>query len=43
VEVTPPGYGRWDLLIYLLPFAAVGALWLRALIKGRGRGKVSRS
>ena len=42
VEVTPPGYGRWDLLIYLLPFAAVGALWLRALIKGRGRGRVSR-
>ncbi|MFL6332250.1 MAG: hypothetical protein ACJ754_02800 [Pyrinomonadaceae bacterium] len=37
VEVTPPGYGRWDLLIYLLPFAAVGALWLRAIIKGRGR------
>jgi hypothetical protein len=42
VEVTPPGYGRWDLLIYLLPFAAVGALWLRAIIKGRGRDKVSR-
>jgi hypothetical protein len=39
VEVTPPGYGRWDLLIYLLPFAAVGALWLRALIKGRSRGR----
>ncbi|HEX8148249.1 MAG TPA: hypothetical protein VF591_13805 [Pyrinomonadaceae bacterium] len=42
VEVTPPGYGRWDLLIYLLPFAAVGALWLRALIKRRGRGRPSR-
>ncbi len=42
VEVTPPGYGRWDMLIYLLPFAAVGALWLRAVVKGRGRGKVSR-
>jgi hypothetical protein len=41
VEVTPPGYGRWDLLIYLLPFVAVGALWLRALVKGRGRDKVS--
>jgi hypothetical protein len=39
VEVTPPGYGRWDLLIYLLPFAAVGWLWLRAIIKGRGRDK----
>ena len=40
VEVTPPGYGRWDLLLYLLPFAAVGLLWLRAIIKGRGRGEV---
>ena len=36
VEVTPPGYGRWDLLLYLLPFAAVGALWLRAVVKRRG-------
>ena len=35
VEVTPPGYGRWDLLIYLLPFVAVGALWLRALVRRR--------
>lgn len=42
VEVTPPGYGRWDMLIYLLPFAAIGALWLRAIIKGRGRGRASR-
>lgn len=42
VEVTPPGYGRWDLLIYLLPFAAVGALWLRAIIKGRGRSQAPR-
>jgi hypothetical protein len=23
VEVTPPGFGRWDLLLYLLPFLAV--------------------
>ena len=42
VEATPPGYGRWDLLLYLLPFVAVGLLWLRAIIKGRGRGKVQR-
>jgi hypothetical protein len=42
VEATPPGYGRWDLLLYLLPFAAVGLLWLRAIIKGRGRDKVPR-
>jgi hypothetical protein len=35
VEVTPPGYGRWDLVIYLLPFLAVGFLWLRAIMKKR--------
>ena len=37
VEVTPPGLGRWDLLIYLLPFVAVGVLWLRAVIAKRKR------
>jgi hypothetical protein len=33
VEATPPGYGRWDLLVYLLPFLAVGALWTIALVR----------
>jgi hypothetical protein len=33
VEATPPGYGRWDLLLYLLPFVAVGLLWAIALIR----------
>ena len=33
VEATPPGYGRWDLLLYLLPFLAVGVLWALAMIK----------
>jgi len=33
VEATPPGYGRWDLLIYLLPFLAVGLLWTVAMIR----------
>jgi hypothetical protein len=37
VEVTPPGYGRWDLLLYALPFIAVGSLWLRATLRSRGR------
>ncbi len=36
VEATPPGYGRWDLLIYLLPFVAVAVLWFRALTRRRG-------
>jgi hypothetical protein len=31
VEVTPPGLGRWDLLLYLVPFVLVGGIWLRAL------------
>ena len=38
VEATPPGYGRWDLLIYLLPFLAIGVLWAVAMVrKIRGR------
>jgi hypothetical protein len=36
VEATPPGYGRWELLIYLLPFVAVAVLWLRAVLRRRG-------
>jgi|HubBroStandDraft_2_1064218.scaffolds.fasta_scaffold234029_2 hypothetical protein len=37
VEVTPPGLGRWDLLWYASPFAAVGFLWFRALVRRRKR------
>lgn len=33
VEATPPGYGRWDLLIYLLPFVAIGMLWVIAMAR----------
>ena len=33
VEATPPGYGRWDLLLYLFPFLAVGVLWAVAMIR----------
>ena len=33
VEATPPGYGRWDLLLYLLPFLAVGLLWAMAFLR----------
>ena len=43
VEVTPPGLGRWDLLLYLLPFVAVGVLWLRAVVGRRGRRKNPRA
>jgi hypothetical protein len=41
VEVTPPGYGRWDLLLYLFPFLAVGFLWLKAFLRGRSRKRVT--
>lgn len=33
VEATPPGYGRWDLLIYLLPFLGIGVLWAIAMVR----------
>jgi tetratricopeptide (TPR) repeat protein len=35
VEVTPPGFGRWDLLFYLLPFLLVAFLWLRGISRTR--------
>jgi hypothetical protein len=31
VEVTPPGLGKWDLLMYLFPFAFIGGMWALAL------------
>jgi hypothetical protein len=38
VEVTPPGLGSWDMLLYLLPFLGVGFLWFKAAMrKRRGR------
>lgn len=33
VPVSPAGLGRWDLLLYLLPFVAIGLLWLLAVLK----------
>jgi hypothetical protein len=42
VEVTPPGYGRWDMLLYLFPFLALAYLWLRAVIRGRSRTRSSK-
>ena len=31
VEVTPAVLGRWDLLLFLLPFLGVGFLWFKAM------------
>jgi hypothetical protein len=35
VEATPPGFGRWDLLIYGFPFILFGGLWLFAALRKR--------
>ncbi len=37
VEVTPPGFGRWDLLFFLLPFLFIAFLWLRGISRVRRR------
>jgi hypothetical protein len=37
VEATPPGFGRWDLLLYFLPFLAVAFLWFRGIARTRSR------
>jgi hypothetical protein len=43
VEATPPGYGRWDLLLYLLPFLAVAFLWFRGMSRRRRYKNKNRS
>ncbi|HEX3820729.1 MAG TPA: hypothetical protein VHW45_10360 [Candidatus Sulfotelmatobacter sp.] len=35
VEATPPGYGRWDLLLYMLPFLAIAFLWFFGMTRRR--------
>jgi len=42
VKVTPPGYGRWDLLLYALPFLGVGVLVAKAVAVKRAKRKVRR-
>jgi hypothetical protein len=39
VEATPTGFGKWDLLFFLLPFLAVALLWLRGMSRQRNRLK----
>ncbi|WP_182865715.1 hypothetical protein [Stieleria mannarensis] len=33
VESTPPGYGVWDLAIYLFPFVLIGGVWSYAMVR----------
>jgi hypothetical protein len=35
VEATPQGFGRWDLLFYLLPFLFIAAMFYRGVRKKR--------
>jgi hypothetical protein len=41
VQVTPPGLGRWDLLLYLLPFLGAGFLWFKAVARRRKRKPIA--
>jgi hypothetical protein len=48
VQVTPTLLGRWNLLLFLLPFAGIGVLWFKAASvrrnrKGRTRARSSRT
>lgn len=39
VESTPPGYGVWDLAIYLFPFVLLGGMWTIAMLRARRSSK----
>ena len=39
VEPTPTGFGKWDLLVFLLPFLLIASLWLRGISRQRNRVK----
>lgn len=41
VEVTPPGYGSWDLLVYPFPFLLIGFLWIKAVLRRRKSKKAA--
>jgi hypothetical protein len=43
VSVTPTLLGRWDLLIFLLPFAGIGVLWFKAASVKRSRRRRART
>lgn len=33
IESTPPGFGAWDLVIYLFPFLLMGGMWVLAMTR----------
>jgi hypothetical protein len=42
VEATPIGFGKWDLLFFLLPFLLVALLWLRGMSRQRKRKRLKK-
>ena len=42
VQVTPTLLGRWNLLLFLLPFAGIGVLWFKAASVRRNRRRRAR-
>jgi len=43
IPITPPGYGKWDLLLYGAPFLAIGVLWALVAVRKRTGWTGSRS
>jgi hypothetical protein len=43
VQVTPTLLGRWDLLLFLLPFVGIGVLWFKAASVKRNRKRRMRT
>ncbi len=43
VPVTPTLLGRWNLLLFLLPFVGIGVLWFKAVTVKRSRGRRRRT
>lgn len=42
VQVTPTLLGRWNLLLFLLPFVGIGVLWFKAASVRRNRKRKTR-
>ncbi len=42
VPVTPTLLGRWNLMLFLLPFVGIGVLWFKAASVKRSRGRRKR-
>jgi hypothetical protein len=43
VQVTPTLLGRWNLLLFLLPFVGIGVLWFKAASVRRNRKRRTRA